>query len=351
MATRVVAYRTFAWTTIAAAAGMVMATLAAVPAHAGDADAGPEEAMPDTDDRLTVPELRWCMFESVRLDGQRDALDRRKSWEVENYNSQSGVYRDHCFEKEFLVQDGTEVELELASGKRQTLREQGASRVKEARAEREARRVHIKDESATVHAAPDETAAALGRVPRWGDLIKTGRVQGPWSEVMEWQKPSPGRALTFGWVLGGLLEGGSGEEARFAYCEEHTGGRAEHNDVVRNDIDLHTLSGFNVENGLNEDAYVKLVREHDKAVVSLYVAAGQTASLQGMTAGSYEIAYATGSSFSRGCDSFSRRGGAQRFAERIDFGHRAVVWTVTLHGVSDGHARASSMSYDDFDRL
>ena len=120
---------------------------------------------------------------------------------------------------------------------------------------------------------------------------------------------------------------------------------------MRRDIDLHTISSFTVENGLEDNAYVKLVREQDNAVVSLFVAAKQTASVIGLPTGSYEIVFATGSNFSRGCDSFSQRGTAQRFPNRIDYGHRAVVWTLSLQSVDDGNARADSMSYDEFDKL
>ena len=60
-------------------------------------------------------------------------------------------------------------------------------------------------------------------MPQWGDLIETGRVEGPWHEV-EWPPPAPGEAPGFGWVLGDLVEGGAGVEARFNYCEDRAGG-------------------------------------------------------------------------------------------------------------------------------
>ena len=312
--------------------------------------AASEEAMPDEDDRLTGPELRWCMFESVRLDGQRDALDPRKVWEIEGYSSQSAIYNENCSNRKYDERDKTEVEQEITSDTRQALREQGASRVQQARAEREARRVHVQAEGATVRAAPEETAEALGRVPQWGDLIKTGRVEGPWQEA-EWPPPAPGETPALGWILGDLVESGPGMEARFSYCEKHAGTRAQHNDLVRNDIDLDGRGWIVVDNGTTDDAYIKLIGESDDMVLSVYLAAGQTALVENIPIGSYEIAFATGSHFSRGCDSFSRRESARKFAERIEYDRRTAGWTIGLSRAGAEHARTSSMNYDEFDRL
>ena len=339
--------------TCSAIAGAVIFAMVGVTfalASTTDADVEFEETTPDSDEKLTRSELRWCIFESARLDGEIEELDARRLWEVENYNLRSKAYQGHCLERKYSEGDKTAVDDEMTTARRLVLREQGAARVRDARAERESRRVHVKENVARVLAAPEHSAEEVGRVTQWGDLVATGREQGPWHEV-EWPTAAPGHAPTAGWVLGGLLGRGSGTEGRFAYCEQRAGDRANHNDVVRREIDLHTISSFTVENGLNDNAYVKLVREQDKAVVSLFVAAKQTASLIGVPSGSYEIVYATGSNFSRGCDSFSQRGTAQKFPDRIDYGHRAVVWTVSLHGLNDGNVRADFMHYDDFDRL
>lgn len=336
----------------AVAGSMCLAIVGAtsVLASTSDSDATFEEMIPDADEQLTRSELRWCIFESARLDGEIEELDARLIWEIENYNVRSRTYQEHCSEKKFSEADKTAVDDEMTMVKRLALRERGAARVGDARAERENRRIHVKEHVARVLAAPEHSAEEVGRVARWGDLVATGREQGPWREV-EWPAAAPGEAPAAGWVLGGLLGRGPGTEGRFAFCEQRAGDRANHNDVVRREIDLHTISSFMVENGLEDSAYVKLVREHDNAVVSLFVAAKQTASLIGLPSGSYEIVYATGSNFSRGCDSFSQRGTAQKFPDRIDYGHRAVVWTVSLHGVNNGDERADFMSYDDFDRL
>lgn len=340
----------FTWSTILSALGLAMAGATSALASTADVGAELEEMIPDTDEKLTQSELRWCIFESARLDGEIEELDARRVWEVEGYNSRSRTYQEHCSESKFSEGDKTAVEDEMTPARRLALREYGAARVRDARTERENRRVHVKEHVARVLAAPEHAAEELGRVAQWGDLVATGRAEGPWQEV-EWPIAEAGQAPAVGWVLGGLLGRGSGTDGRFAFCEQLAGDRATHNDVVRREIDLHTISSFTVENGLEDNAYVKLVRERDEAVVSLFVAAKQTAFLIGLPTGSYEIVFATGSNFSRGCDSFSQRGTAQRFSERIDYGHRAVVWTLSLEGENGGNARADSMSYDEFDKL
>ena len=312
--------------------------------------AEPEETIPDENDLLTLSELRWCSFEDVRLEGEGDEIDAYKEWEVDSYNARISQYNHRCSNKSYYERDKTRVERELTIEKRQTLEEQGALRATNARDEREKRRVYVNDEVARILAAPEDAAEELRRVPRWGELLKTGRVQGSWYEV-EWQEPSLDNVLKFGWVLGGLLEGGSGREARFKYCEEHAGRRAQHNDIVRKEFGLVGSSQIEIYNGVNSDAYVKLIRSFDDKVVAVFIEKGRKAVVKGVSEGSYKVAFATGTKFSRGCRSFSVREAVQRFDRQIDFNSRTSGWELTLYSTSDGNARTSSMSYDDFDRL
>ena len=312
--------------------------------------AEPEETIPDENDSLTLTELRWCIFEDVRLGGEYKEVDDYKRWEVDSYNARVSQYNHRCYNRGYYERDEIRADNELTIITRHYLEGQGALRVKKASVDRENRRVYVNDEEARILAAPENAAVELRRVPTWGELVETGRIQGDWHEV-EWRSPSLDNVPKFGWVLGGLIERGSGSEARFAYCEKHKQGRASHGQVVREEFYLRSANALSVKNGLKEDAYVKLVRKLDSAVVSLYVAAKQTATLEEVPAGSYNIVFATDSRFSLGCGSFSQRGSAQRFSKGIEYDQRPAVWTVTLHGVSDGNTRASSINYDDFDQL
>ena len=335
---------------MSATSGVFVLCLIAAIGGESVAKANVNESIPDGDDLLTQSELRWCMFESERLGGESDTLDTRSNWEIENYNRRITAYNQHCLSKTYYERDESVVERELTAQKRQALREDGAYRVRQARAEREGRRVYVEDEPAIVRTAPDNAAEALGRVPRWGELIRTGRAQGPWYEV-EWRTPSLEQALTFGWVFGGLLKEGSGKVARFAYCEAHKQGRAQHGKVVNPGFALSGRGYIRVENGTHKDAYVKVIRRLDGEILSFFVEARKTGQISGVSNGSYELAYATGSKFSRGCDSFSEPGSASKFADTLEFDNRTAGYTLTLHTVVDGNAAVHSMSYDDFDML
>ena len=322
----------------------ILATCGSHPAIAG------EEAVPSVDRNLTRAELRWCLFEPVRMESESGELNRYEKWEVDRYNGIVNAYNDHCGNKSYREADHRAVASELTPGKRETLRQAGAVRLFAARAEREARRVYVKEETAIVRTAPGEAERELKRVPRWGELIATGKTKGRWYEV-EWNEPSVGTALRYGWVLGGLLEQGSGKKARFKYCETHAGQRAQHNEVVRGRTNQTSARALNVMNGTGQDAYIKLIDERGQARITFFVGRGLTARVAGIPRGSYELMFATGALFSRGCDSFSQPASATRFAEQFNFGSDSVSWKVTLHTMTDGNAQALGMSYDDFDML
>ena len=312
--------------------------------------AEPLETIPDENDHLTLTELRWCVFEDVRLVEESDEIDVYSEWEVDDYNARINQYNHRCANKSYYERDETRIQSELTTKKGRYLQGQGALRVKQARMEREERRVYVDSEVANILAGPNYGAEELGRVPRWGELIKTGRVQGAWYEV-EWQNPSLDNVLKFGWVLGGFLESGSGSEAHLRHCEEHVGKtQLAHNDF-KSEITLHGDGEFTVENGLEDDAYVKLVTRQNKAVISIFVSTGKTALLTGVPNDSYMIAFGTGSFFDRERDSFCMRGAAQKFDQRIEYDARTAGWSLTLQAVTGGNARTSLMSYDVFDRL
>ena len=330
--------------------GALVLGLSILPTGENVMGADAEEVIPNSDNQLTRNELRWCLFESERIDGEGAEIDAYIAWEFNSYKAKSRLYNEHCSNKTYYERDGVAVERELTAEKRQALRNDGVARIRIARADREERRVYVREDSVSILMAPESDAAELGRVPRWGELIKTGRAQGSWYEV-EWHTPSLEQGFTFGWVLGGLLEGGSGKEARFEYCETHASKRAQHNEVVRMELATGGTSYITVENGIKQDAYVKIIREPDDAVLSFFAAAGKTASVKKIPNGSYDIAFATGSKFSLGCDSFSQPGSAEKFTQRLEYDNRTAGYTLTLHAVSGGNAHANSMRYDDFDKL
>ncbi|MDE0250418.1 MAG: hypothetical protein OXK72_05355 [Gammaproteobacteria bacterium] len=345
------AFKKRSWTKIIIVASVFMTGLAAKPTLQAESSTGIKETIPDLNEHLSRAELRWCTFEPIRLDGESREILNTEEWEIDQYNARARVRDKHCLHKMYLQKDKTIIERELTPNKINSLRQAGILRIQQARAERETRRFFVKEEVAKIWATPsNDTGAILGQVLRWGELITTGRRQGPWYEV-EWNSPSLDATLKYGWVIGELVEHGSGVKARFVYCEKYAGQRALHNEIVRGQIDNNSVNRIRIENGLEKDAYIKLVNQYHEVVLTFLVGAQQTAVVNGVPLGSYEILYATGSMFSRGCDSFSQRGIASRFTQRVDYNSHTQGWRLTLHKVSDGNAQTNLISYDDFDRL
>ena len=309
-----------------------------------------EEAIPNADQILTQAELRWCRFEPIRIDVESSKLNQRKQWEVNRYNDIVRAYNNNCGNKSYRETDGAVVESELTSVKRELLRQTGALRLLAARADRDARRMYVKEQTAIIRNAPNDNAREAKRMPRWGDLIATGKNKGPWYEV-EWSDPSLDNMLLYGWVFGGFIERGSGILARFEHCESIAGQRAKHNEIVEGRVSSSSTRDLVVNNGTGQDAYVKLIDDRRDIRIAFFVAKGLIASITGIPMGSYELVFGTGKRFSRGCKSFSEPGSASKFSERLDFESNNISWKITLHTVMDGNAQTLNMSYDNFDML
>ncbi len=96
-----------------------------------------EEVIPDTDGQLTQSELRWCIFEPIRLDGENSEIKLSKEGEVENYDTRVEAINKHCWNKRYQPEDETAINGELTFEKRQMLRQAGIARVIDARPSRE----------------------------------------------------------------------------------------------------------------------------------------------------------------------------------------------------------------------
>lgn len=333
--------------TFAACAGLGLVAALSCAAAAG---AAVGETMPDDDQSLTLEEQRWCSFEGLRLEGQESETDLSQGWEVERHNARVAAHYTLCAGKSYAVADDAIVDQELTPERRDALRRAGAQRVRAARAEREARRAHVRGAPATARAAPDPEATALGAVEQWEDLFPTGRAQGGWTQV-EWSVTRPETGPAYAWVHRALLAPGAGAEARFAHCEAKACARPYyHNELMRGASSLDGEASLEFHNGHEDDAYVKLVRQGDGVVFALIVATGAVADVEGIPPGSYELLYGTGSDFSRGCDSFSRRGFAKRFVELLEFSQTTVKWTVSVETVGEGPAvETQDLDYAAFD--
>ena len=280
-------------------------------------------------------------------------MNQRQQWEVDRYNDIVRTYNNSCRNKSYRETDGKIVDSELTPVKREFLHQEGVLRLKAKSRSGSAADVRKRADGYN-SAAPGDGARETKRIPRWGDLITTGKTKGRWYEV-KWNDPSLENVLRYGWVLGGLLERGSGELARFEHCENVAGQRAKHNEIVRGreKMDQKSERSLSVKNGTDTDAYIKVIDERNphQAAITFFIERGRTAELNGLQRGSYKLAFAGGRLFSRGCDTFSRPqpGSAMRFWNDLT----STGWYQLdgHHTVTGGNAQASGMDYDDFDKL
>ena len=247
-----------------------LALLAALASPSATAE---DEAVPDAGPNLSRPELRWCLFERIRIEGESDELNQHEHWEVDRYNGTVHALNEHCQNKRYRERDHRSVEAELTPQKRGAWasRHRPPHRGK-GRARRPARVCEGRGRR--------RANGARGRCARTAPGPEMGRTHRDREDARALVRGAMERAIaryraSFGWVLGGLLERGSGRKARFEYCERHAGQRAEHNELVRGNTEQTGARTLSVQNGTGKDAYVKLVDEQGRAASRFLPARGE----------------------------------------------------------------------------
>jgi TPR repeat protein len=115
-----------------------------------------------------------------------------------------------------------------------------------------------------------------------------------------------------------------------------------------------------LDNGLPEDAYVKLVL-NGKLVASFYVRSHEKFTYSTIPDNSYTVVYCTGYGWDGAVRNFARGRHARRYDKPLDYSTKQArdslgvttytdVVTLTLHKVIGGSAKASDMALEDFDR-
>lgn len=115
-----------------------------------------------------------------------------------------------------------------------------------------------------------------------------------------------------------------------------------------------------LDNGLLEDAYVKMIRS-EKLVASFYVRGGERFTFDHIPDGIYKLIYCTGFGWSDARRDFERGRRAVRYDQLLDYattqrveGTSIVtstsVITLTLHKVAHGNTRTSEIPLEEFDR-
>jgi hypothetical protein len=117
---------------------------------------------------------------------------------------------------------------------------------------------------------------------------------------------------------------------------------------------------LNLDNGLVEDAHVKLIW-NQTLVASFYVRGGAQFSFDHIPDGTYQLMYCTGFGWNSSRRDFTRGKNAAQYdqplvfttRQRTESGQNIIttdVLTLTLHKVINGNAKASDISLHEFDR-
>jgi hypothetical protein len=132
------------------------------------------------------------------------------------------------------------------------------------------------------------------------DRFTTVRVIGA-ADQGEWTQVTIPSGVT-GFVPTRYLFAGAGEGPKRQWCQSNRG------DPVRTGDVLLRRTGGNhratVANDTGADTVVRLKTTGGQTLIALFVAAGQEATIAGIPEGSFRLAYATGSGYSRACGLF-----------------------------------------------
>jgi hypothetical protein len=148
---------------------------------------------------------------------------------------------------------------------------------------------------ANIRATASPRAAVVAQLPQWTEISVSG-VDGAWSHIVFTSPTGAGE----GYVLNRLLQPGSAQDARVAYCEVATTVRPSSGEVL---LQVGTGSHSIKVNAGASDALIKL-RQNGKTELAFFVRANETGEVANLADGTYQIMFATGGGFSRKCLEF-----------------------------------------------
>ena len=184
-----------------------------------------EETVPPvgTDHEMTLAELRYCIFQGVRLKSANDALDASSRLEIDRFNEWVDDWNARCASYRHLPSDLDAAETSAVL-KRIQLETEGKALVIGLRTARAASVYHVTASALNLRAGPDPSQSIIGRLERFEDLRATGPTLGEWLPV-----EVDGMA---GYVARAYVMQGSGEAPRRAYCRSIAGARPENGEIL-----------------------------------------------------------------------------------------------------------------------
>ena len=306
-----------------------------------------EEIVPPvgTDHEMTLAELRYCIFQGVRLKSANDALDASSRLEIDRFNEWVDDWNARCASYRHLPSDLDAAETSAVL-KRIQLETEGKALVIGLRTARAASVYHVTASALNLRAGPDPSQSIIGRLERFEDLRATGPTLGEWLPV-----EVDGMA---GYVARAYVMQGSGEAPRRAYCRSIAGARPENGEILAGEGNGRHV--VRVTNGHAKDVLFKLKDSAGRTRLAFYVVAGQTAEIGGVPDGEYRLMFASGDGFSRGCNRFIDTMHAKVFDRRKVFetvveGDASYFGTlsITLPVVEGSNVAANDIDLDAFD--
>ena len=299
-------------------------------------------------ERLSAEEVLWCHEEEVRIEAVQDVLDDGSRADVEWFNARIDTFNERCAQRSHLVRDG-EAARRSVDERQGRLKAEGRAALAAERRQRLERQAHVSVDGAIIRARPDEHGEAVEHPQRWQTVEATGEQEGGWRRIA-WRAPDLDQTLRYGWIWGGFVAAGSGREGRGEACRRVAGAAATHNEEIGRG-QSHGEGFLTIENVHAQDAYVKVRGTNGETIRNVYVGAGDRTRIEGIPRGSLTVAFATGTEFSRGCDSFGYVEHAARFTRRLDHHEATAGWTLTLHPSPDGNARTARLTPEAFAAL
>ena len=298
---------------------------------------------------LSVEELRWCRTEVLLLAGEAKEVDQNEYWEIYDYNQNVQRYRNVCLDRTFSQDASRRVASELTPITKQGIRDAGVRRFAFGRINRNENRIYITSKRTSVFDANHPHAIQIADLRRWDEAFLMGQRESDRVEV-EWSFGLPPVRRT-GWIDETSYLPGSGHHAREEHCRAIKGAPLEPEELVRGSPSRDRFMLLQVRNPTPQDAYVKLVRLDKEVVVAFLVNATSNRTINGLPKGEFEVVYATGYEFSRGCDSFVIRGFAGRVSQPIIFDDYSYEWEISLKTPSMDFSARDTRAYAEFEAL
>ncbi len=310
------------------------------------------EEFPTAGDKpLSLEQLRWCRNEVIRLQGEATEVNQEQYWEIYAFNENVRRYRTLCTDRATVQEDTDSVSIELSSKARQGIRNAGARRFAFSRIKRSDRRIYVTTKVAKVFDSASQDSSKFTLLRQWDEAFRlegheSNRVQ------IEWLDSSPLTRRT-GWINEKNFAQGYGELIRKDFCRANKGNPLDPNELVRGTPSRDRFMLLQVHNATTKDAYVKLLQSNVNVIASFVVSADSTRTINGLPRGDYEVAFVTGTEFSRGCESFINRGHAGRLVERIIYDEYSFEWAISLQAPdSTGLTSIQNMrEYAEFEAL